>query len=204
MHLLVDNYDSFTFNVAQALGVLGARVEVRRNDAITVNEALELPLESVIISPGPGTPADAGVSVELIRACAGRVPVLGICLGHQCIVEAFGGRIVRAEKVMHGKTSNVHHDGKTIYAGLDNPFTATRYHSLLALREELPEVLEVSASVKSGEIMGVRHREHMIEGLQFHPESILTAEGPRLLANFLKAGNPSNGGGDARRPRQTS
>ena len=201
MHLLVDNYDSFTFNVAQALGVLGAEVVVRRNDAVGVAEALEMPLESVVISPGPGTPADAGVSVELIRACAGRVPVLGICLGHQCIVEAFGGRIVRAEKVMHGKTSNVHHDGKTIYAGLDNPFAATRYHSLLALEEELPDVLEISASASGGEIMGVRHREHLVEGVQFHPESILTAEGPRLLANFLQASAPAHGGGDARHPR---
>lgn len=204
MYLLVDNYDSFTFNVAQALGVLGAEVVVRRNDAVSVAEALDLPLQSVIISPGPGTPADAGVSVELIRACAGKVPVLGICLGHQCIVEAFGGRIVRAGKVMHGKTSNVHHDGRTIYAGLDDPFAATRYHSLLAPREDLPAELEVAASTSGGEIMGVRHREHLIEGVQFHPESILTAEGPRLLANFIRLSQPANGGGDARRPRQTA
>lgn len=204
MHLLVDNYDSFTFNVAQALGVLGAEVLVMRNDEIDLAEALELPLDSLIVSPGPGTPADAGVSVELIRACAGRVPVLGICLGHQCIVEAFGGRIVRAERVMHGKTSNVHHDGRTVYTGLDNPFPATRYHSLVALREELPEVLEVSAHTSDSEIMGVRHRELPVEGVQFHPESILTAEGPHLLANFLQANHPNGGGGDVRRPRQTA
>ena len=185
MHLLIDNYDSFTYNVVQALGQLGAEVEVVRNDRITVDEALARPLASLIISPGPGTPADAGVSIELIKACAGRVPVLGICLGHQCIVEAFGGRIERAGRVMHGKTSRIHHGGGTIFKGLSDPFTATRYHSLIAPEAELPEILEVSARTSDGEIMGVRHREMTIEGVQFHPESVLTIEGPRLLANFL-------------------
>ena len=185
MHLLIDNYDSFTYNVVQALGQLGAEVEVVRNDRITVDEALARPLASLIISPGPGTPADAGVSLELIKACAGRVPVLGICLGHQCIVEAFGGRIERAGRVMHGKTSRIHHGGGTIFKGLSDPFTATRYHSLIAPEAELPDILEVSARTSDGEIMGVRHREMTIEGVQFHPESVLTIEGPRLLANFL-------------------
>jgi len=185
MHLLIDNYDSFTYNVVQALGQLGADVDVVRNDRITVDEALARPLASLIISPGPGTPADAGVSLDLIKACAGRVPILGICLGHQCIVEAFGGRIERAGRVMHGKTSRIHHGGGTIFKGLSDPFTATRYHSLIAPEAELPEILKVSARTSDGEIMGVRHRELAIEGVQFHPESVLTIEGPRLLANFL-------------------
>ncbi len=158
MHLMIDNYDSFTFNVVQALGQLGAEITVVRNDRITVAEALALDPESVIISPGPGTPSDAGVSVELIRACAGRVPVLGICLGHQSIVAAFGGRISRAERVMHGKTSRIHHDGGTIYAGLSNPFIATRYHSLLVREEDVPAELEIVARTAGGEVMGVRHR----------------------------------------------
>jgi anthranilate synthase/aminodeoxychorismate synthase-like glutamine amidotransferase len=185
MHLLIDNYDSFTYNVVQALGQLGAQVTVRRNDAVTVDEALALPLQSLVISPGPGTPADAGVSMDLIRACAGRIPILGICLGHQCIVEVFGGRIVRAPQVMHGKTSRVQHDDRTVFRGLSNPFTATRYHSLIAPETDLPDALEVSARTAAGEIMGVRHREFAVEGVQFHPESVLTLEGPRLLGNFL-------------------
>ncbi|MFN2371817.1 MAG: aminodeoxychorismate/anthranilate synthase component II [Candidatus Krumholzibacteriia bacterium] len=197
MHLMIDNYDSFTFNVVQALGQLGARVEVVRNDRITVDEALALGPESVIISPGPGTPADAGVSVELIRACAGRIPVLGICLGHQAIVAAFGGRITRADRVMHGKTSRIHHDGRSVYAGLSNPFPATRYHSLLVREQDLPASLAVVSRTGEGEIMGVRHRELAVEGVQFHPESILTTEGPHLLANFLAQAAPT-GGRDAR------
>ena len=197
MHLMIDNYDSFTFNVVQALGQLGAAIEVRRNDRITVDEALALDPESLIVSPGPGTPSDAGVSVALIRACAGRVPVLGICLGHQAIVEAFGGRVTRADRVMHGKTSRVHHDGRTVYAGLSNPFTATRYHSLIVREEDLPDELEVVARTAAGEVMGVRHRELPVEGVQFHPESILTTEGPHLLANFLAQAAP-RGGRDAR------
>jgi anthranilate synthase/aminodeoxychorismate synthase-like glutamine amidotransferase len=198
MHLMIDNYDSFTFNVVQALGQLGATVEVRRNDRIDVAEALALAPQSVIISPGPGTPSAAGVSVALIRACAGRIPVLGICLGHQAIVEAFGGRITRADRVMHGKTSRIRHDGRTLYAGMSNPFVATRYHSLLVREADLPAELEISARTGAGEIMGVRHRELPLEGVQFHPESILTTEGPRLLANFLALAAPE-GGRDARR-----
>ena len=197
MHLMIDNYDSFTFNVVQALGQLGADVTVARNDRITVAEALALAPESVIISPGPGTPSDAGISVELIRACAGRVPVLGICLGHQSIVAAFGGRISRAERVMHGKTSRIHHDGASIYAGLSDPFIATRYHSLLVREEDVPDELEIVARTAGGEVMGVRHRDLPIEGVQFHPESILTTEGPHLLANFLAQAAP-RGGRDAR------
>ncbi len=186
MHLLIDNYDSFTFNIVQALGELGAETAVHRNDAIDIAAAEALQPESLVISPGPGTPDDAGVSVELIRHFAGKVPILGVCLGHQCIVTAFGGVIDRAKRVMHGKVSNVYHDGRTIYDGISNPFSATRYHSLIAHEEKLSETMEISAYTSAGEIMGVRHREQFIEGVQFHPESILTPEGKRLLANFLQ------------------
>jgi len=186
MHLLIDNYDSFTFNIVQALGVLGAEVQVVRNDKITVEAALGRQPESLIISPGPGTPDGAGLSMELIRAFAGRVPILGVCLGHQSIVQAFGGKIVRSERPMHGKTSRVYHDGGTIYAGISNPFQATRYHSLIAIESALPDELKVSSYTSEGEIMGVRHRDLPIEGLQFHPESILSPEGPALLANYLR------------------
>jgi len=189
MHLLIDNYDSFTYNVVQALGMLGAEVRVVRNDTMTPDELEALNPTSLIISPGPGTPDDAGVSVEMIRRLAGRIPVLGICLGHQSIVAAYGGRISRAEHVMHGKTSHVYHDGRTIYDGLSNPFDATRYHSLLVLEEDLPDELEIAAYTSSGEIMGVRHKTLNIEGVQFHPESILTPEGKDLLANFLRRAN---------------
>ncbi len=160
MMLMIDNYDSFTFNVVQALGELGAEVTVRRNDAISVDAALALRPDGLVISPGPGTPQDAGISAALIEALAGKVPVLGICLGHQTIVEVFGGRIVRAERVMHGKTSEVYHDGRTIYAGLGSPFQATRYHSLVVREADVPDTLEVTAYTAAGEIMGVRHREH--------------------------------------------
>jgi anthranilate synthase/aminodeoxychorismate synthase-like glutamine amidotransferase len=186
MHLIIDNYDSFTYNIVQAMSMLGAEVKVVRNDQISVDGALALNPESLVISPGPGTPDNAGVSVALIKAFAGLRPILGVCLGHQCIVQAFGGRIVQAKKVMHGKTSAMHHDGATIYAGLSNPFIATRYHSLIAIKDELPAALEISSRTSDGEIMGVRHRDLRIEGLQFHPESILTVEGQRLLENFLK------------------
>ena len=186
MHLLIDNYDSFTFNVAQLMGELGADVKVIRNDALTLAQAAALEPESLVISPGPGTPDDAGVSVEFIRHFAGRIPVLGICLGHQCIVRAFGGRIARAERVMHGKVSRVYHDGGTIYHGLSNPFAATRYHSLIALEKDLPPDLMVSSYTSGGEIMGVRLKGEDVEGLQFHPESILTPEGRRLVGNFLE------------------
>ncbi len=186
MHLLIDNYDSFTYNIVQGLGQLGAGVEVRRNDGIDVAEAEALHPSSLIVSPGPGTPDDAGISIALICHFAGRVPILGVCLGHQCIVQAFGGVIERAERVMHGKVSNIYHDGRTIYDGLSNPFTATRYHSLIAREETLPDPLEVSAYTSDGEIMGVRLKGRPVEGVQFHPESILTPEGLRMLANFLR------------------
>jgi len=194
MHLLIDNYDSFTYNVVQALGTLGAEVEVVRNDAITVDDAVALAPDSIIISPGPGRPSDAGVSLALIERLAGETPILGICLGHQCIVEAFGGVVDRAERVMHGKTSRIYHDGRTLYDGLGNPFEATRYHSLIAFEDSLPAALEVSSFTSDGEIMGVRHREWPVEGVQFHPESILTGEGSTLLGNFLQGCAAAGGG----------
>ncbi len=194
MHLLIDNYDSFTFNVVQALGSLGAEVKVVRNDAISVDEAVALRPKSLIISPGPGRPRDAGISLELIGRLAGETPILGICLGHQCIVEAYGGVVDRAPRVMHGKTSRIYHDGRTLYDGLGNPFEATRYHSLIAPEESLPAELEVSSFTKAGEVMGVRHRELPVEGVQFHPESILTTEGPTLLENFLRGCVAAGGG----------
>ena len=186
MLLMIDNYDSFTYNLVQYLGELGADVRVYRNDAITLDEIGALHPEQIVISPGPRTPAEAGVSVELIRRFAGRIPILGVCLGHQSIGAAFGGRIVRAPRLMHGKTSPIHHDGRTIFRGLSEPFQATRYHSLLIDRATLPACLELSAWTAEGEIMGVRHREHQLEGIQFHPESILTIEGKHLLQNFLE------------------
>ena len=184
--LLVDNYDSFTYNLVQAFLVLGAEVIVRRNDAISVDAARALEPTHLCISPGPGTPDDAGVSRAMIEAFAGRVPVLGVCLGHQTLVAVFGGRIVRAARLMHGKTSLVHHDSRVLFEGLSQPFEAGRYHSLIARTESLPAVLEVTAQTDQGEIMGVRHRELVVEGVQFHPESILTPEGPKLMGNFLK------------------
>jgi len=183
--LLIDNYDSFTYNLVQTFLVLGADVFVHRNDAITVAEAQALAPTHLCISPGPGTPRDAGVSIEMIKAFAGRLPVLGVCLGHQSIVEALGGDVVRAGRLMHGKVSKVEHDGRGIFAGLPQPFDAGRYHSLIAKPETLPAVLEVSARTAEGEIMGVRHRELVVDGVQFHPESILTPDGPTLMGNFL-------------------
>ena len=184
--LLIDNYDSFTYNLVQAFLVLGADVLVHRNDAISIEAARALEPTHVCISPGPGTPHDAGVSMDMIRAFAGRVPVLGVCLGHQSLVEVYGGDVVRAGRLMHGKVSMVEHDGRELYAGLPQPFAAGRYHSLIAKPETLPAVLEVTARTAEGEIMGVRHREHVVEGVQFHPESILTPDGPRLLGHFLE------------------
>ena len=184
--LLIDNYDSFTYNLVQAFLVLGADVRVVRNDQITTDEALRLEPTHLCISPGPGTPHDAGVSMKMIETFAERIPVLGVCLGHQSLVEVFGGKVVRAGRLMHGKTSLVHHDGRGVFAGLGNPFQAGRYHSLIAEPESLPGVLEVSAKTPEGEIMGVRHRAWPIEGVQFHPESILTPEGPKLMRNFLE------------------
>jgi anthranilate synthase/aminodeoxychorismate synthase-like glutamine amidotransferase len=186
MILMIDNYDSFTFNLVQYLGELGAEVVVRRNDAMALDEIEALAPRAVVISPGPCTPNEAGISVPLLRRFAGRFPILGVCLGHQALGAAFGADIVRADRIMHGKTSPIEHDGKTIFSGLSNPFDATRYHSLLVRRETLPACLEVSAWTREGEIMGLRHREHPIEGVQFHPESILTLEGKQLLANFLQ------------------
>ncbi|MGH8309074.1 MAG: anthranilate synthase component II [Steroidobacteraceae bacterium] len=184
--LLVDNYDSFTYNLVQAFLVLGADVRVHRNDAISVAEARALEPTHLCISPGPGTPYDAGISMEMIRAFAGRIPVLGVCLGHQSIVEVFGGKVVRAARLMHGKTSPVHHDARTVFAGLPQPCEVGRYHSLIAAPDRMPSELEVSARTAEGEIMGARHRTLTVEGVQFHPESILTPDGPKLIDNFLK------------------
>ena len=184
--LLIDNYDSFTYNLVQAFLVIGAEVEVRRNDEITVAEAVGFAPTHLCISPGPGTPYDAGVSMDMIRAFAGKLPILGVCLGHQSIVEVFGGRVVRADRLMHGKTSTVEHDAQGIFASLPQHCVVGRYHSLIAAPESLPEVLSVTARTPEGEIMGVRHRSLQVEGVQFHPESILTPEGPRLLRNFIE------------------
>ena len=183
--LLIDNYDSFTYTLVQAFMVLGAEVIVHRNDAIDVDAARRMAPTHLCISPGPGTPRDAGVSMDMIRAVAGRIPVLGVCLGHQSIVEAFGGEVVRAGRLMHGKTSEIEHDGRGVFAGLPQPCVVGRYHSLIAAPASLPAVLEVTARTAQGEIMGVRHRELDVEGVQFHPESVLTPDGPRLMANFL-------------------
>ena len=183
--LMIDNYDSFTYNLVQYLGELGVEVIVKRNDAIDVAGARALAPEAIVISPGPCTPSQAGVSVSILRELAGELPMLGVCLGHQCIGEAFGGKVVRASRLMHGKTSPVIHDGRTIFAGLTNPFEAMRYHSLVVEPNSIPATMEVSARTPEGEIMGLRHREHRIEGVQFHPESIGTREGKDLLRNFL-------------------
>ena len=185
MLLVIDNYDSFTYNLVQYLGELGADIQVRRNDAVTVDEVERMSPERIVISPGPGTPNDAGVSLKVIEEFNGKVPILGVCLGHQAIGQAFGGRIVRAGNLFHGKSSAVQHDGKTIFTGLERNFSAGRYHSLIVERETLPDCLEVSASTPNGTIMGLRHRKLKIEGVQFHPESIMTTEGKKLLANFL-------------------
>jgi anthranilate synthase/aminodeoxychorismate synthase-like glutamine amidotransferase len=183
--LLIDNYDSFTYNLVQAFLVLGADVHVYRNDAMTVDEAIAFAPTHLCISPGPGTPYDAGVSMAMIRAFAGRLPVLGVCLGHQSIVEVFGGKVVRAGRLMHGKTSIIGHDGRSLFAGLPQSCEVGRYHSLIAAPESMPPELEVSARTAEGEIMGVRHRTLTVEGVQFHPESILTPQGPALMKNFL-------------------
>ena len=187
MILIIDNYDSFTYNLVQRLGELdpGLDMRVYRNDKIAVDQAMELGPTHVIVSPGPCTPNDAGVSIDTIRAFAGRVPLLGVCLGHQCIGQAFGADIVRADRLMHGKTSMIHHDGRTIFQGLTDPFEATRYHSLTIRAGTVPEAFEVSARTDRDEIMAIRHKDFPLEGVQFHPESFLTREGPQLLANFL-------------------
>jgi len=186
MLLMIDNYDSFTYNLVQYFGELGQDLKVYRNDKISIADIEAMQPGRIVISPGPCTPREAGISVEVIRHFAGKVPILGVCLGHQSMGEAFGGDVVRAPYLMHGKTSMIHHDGRTIFAGLPNPFEATRYHSLIIKRETLPAVLEVSAWTDDGIIMGVRHKQFKVEGVQFHPESILTGAGKDLLRNFLK------------------
>lgn len=186
MTLVIDNYDSFTYNLVQYLGELGANPLVFRNDQITIAQMEALSPERLVISPGPCTPREAGISVEAIRHFAGKIPILGVCLGHQSIGTAFGGRIVRAKRLMHGKTSVIQHDGQTIFAGIPNPFEAVRYHSLVIDPENVPECLVVTARSEDGEIMGVRHKQYPIEGVQFHPESVATAYGKRLLENFLR------------------
>ncbi|MGB2632358.1 MAG: aminodeoxychorismate/anthranilate synthase component II [Candidatus Acidiferrum sp.] len=185
MILLLDNYDSFTYNLAQYLGELGCTLEVHRNDKISVEEIERRKPERIVISPGPCTPQEAGISVELIQKLAGKFPILGVCLGHQAIGAAFGAKIVRAPKLFHGKTSEIEHDGKGIFQSVPNPFTATRYHSLIVEKKSLPRQLQVSAETRDGIIMGLRHRKYKIEGVQFHPESVLTESGKQLLKNFL-------------------
>jgi anthranilate synthase/aminodeoxychorismate synthase-like glutamine amidotransferase len=186
MLLMIDNYDSFTYNLVQYLGELGEDVRVVRNDALSVDDVIGLAPDRIVISPGPRSPNEAGISVAVIERLSGRIPILGVCLGHQCIGAALGGNIVRADRIMHGKTSPIHHDGRTLFTGLSNPFDATRYHSLLIERATIPAGLEISAWTAEGEIMGVRHKQHQLEGVQFHPESILTLEGKQLLRNFVE------------------
>jgi len=186
MILMIDNYDSFTYNLVQYMGELGADIEVRRNDEITVDEIAALNPEKIVVSPGPCTPDKAGVSVDVVKRFAGKIPILGVCLGHQSVGAAFGGEIIKAGRLMHGKTSMIHHDGKTLFKNLPNPFEATRYHSLVLNRKNLPDCFEISAESDDKEIMGIRHKELWVEGVQFHPESILTVNGKELLGNFLK------------------
>lgn len=185
MIVIIDNYDSFTYNLVQQIGAFGAALEVFRNDKVTINEIEEKMPRHIIISPGPCTPKEAGISNNIIKHFSGKIPILGVCLGHQCIAYIYGADVIRARRLMHGKTSMIHHDGKTIYGGLSNPFEATRYHSLIVKEDTLPDCLEVTARADNDEIMGIRHKEYILEGVQFHPESFLTVEGPKLLKNFL-------------------
>jgi len=185
MILMIDNYDSFTYNLVQYLGELGEELQVFRNDKITIAEIEKLKPKRIVISPGPGEPKNAGISKETIKHFAGKIPILGVCLGEQAVAEVFGGKVIRAKRLMHGKTSEVHHDGQTIFKDLPNPFTATRYHSLIVERDSLPSCFEISAWTDQDEIMGIRHKEYKVEGVQFHPESILTSAGKTLLSNFL-------------------
>lgn len=189
MILVVDNYDSFTYNLVQYLGELGQELLVKRNDEVSLDEIAKLKPQHILISPGPCTPNEAGISLELIERFKDEIPILGVCLGHQSIAQAFGGEVVRAERLMHGKTSEIYHDGKTIFSGIPSPFTATRYHSLIVRKETLPDCLEVSAETAEGEIMGLRHRVYPVEGVQFHPESIITDHGMQLLRNFVERSN---------------
>ncbi len=185
MIIIIDNYDSFTYNLVQQIGAFGARLEVFRNDKISLSEIEEIKPDYIIISPGPCTPKEAGISNDIIRRFSGKIPILGVCLGHQCIAYTYGASVVRARRLMHGKTSQISHDGKTIFKGLSNPFTATRYHSLIVQEDTLPDCIEVTARADNDEIMGIRHKQYLLEGVQFHPESFLTEEGPKLLKNFL-------------------
>jgi para-aminobenzoate synthetase component 2 len=191
MILVIDNYDSFTYNLVQYLGELGESIVVKRNDEIDLDGIGELGPDHILISPGPCTPNEAGVSLALIEHFKGKIPIFGVCLGHQAIGQAFGGEVVRAERLMHGKTSDIYHDGKTIFQGIPSPYTATRYHSLIVRRETLPDCFEISAETKEGEIMGLRHKKYPIEGVQFHPESIITEHGLTLLRNFVSIPAPS-------------
>jgi para-aminobenzoate synthetase component 2 len=193
MIAMIDNYDSFTYNLVQYLGELGAEVKVFRNDEIALEELEALAPSHVVISPGPGTPDDAGITLALIERLAGRVPLFGVCLGHQAVGQAFGGRVVRAGRVMHGKTSRIRHDGTGVFAGIENDFVATRYHSLVVERESLPECLAVTAESEDGEIMGLRHRRLAVEGVQFHPEALLTQHGHKMLQNFLQGNETGRG-----------
>ncbi len=186
MLLMIDNYDSFTYNLVQYFGELGEDIIVKRNDEITVDDIARMNPERIIISPGPCTPAEAGISIAIVRELSGKVPIFGVCLGHQSIGAAFGAEIIRADKLMHGKTSLIHHDGKTIFKNISNPFTATRYHSLIIKKDTLPDEFEISAWTDDGNIMAIRHKEHILEGVQFHPESILTKDGKDILRNFIK------------------
>ncbi|WP_449538352.1 aminodeoxychorismate/anthranilate synthase component II [Ferdinandcohnia sp. Marseille-Q9671] len=186
MILMIDNYDSFTFNLVQYVGELGQEIIVKRNDEITLQDIENLNPDLIMISPGPCTPNEAGISLDTISHFAGRIPIFGVCLGHQSIAQAFGGDVVKAERLMHGKTSQVKHDGKTIFTGLDDPFTATRYHSLIVKKETLPECFEISAETEEGEIMAIRHKEYPVEGVQFHPESIMTTSGKQLISNVIQ------------------
>lgn len=186
MILLIDNYDSFTFNLYQALSALGAKVRVVRNDAMSVDRIAALKPEKIVLSPGPGRPEDAGVCLEVLRTLAGKVPILGVCLGHQAMAQAFGGKVVRARKMMHGKMSAIRHDGTGVFKGVENPMEATRYHSLMVERKSLPDGFVVNATAEDGTVMGLRHKRWPLAGVQFHPESIMTAHGPELLANFLR------------------
>ena len=185
MILMIDNYDSFTYNLVQYLGEMGQQLRVYRNDKITIEEIEDMKPDRIIVSPGPCTPSEAGISVDAIKHFAGKVPILGVCLGHQSIGQAFGGEVIRAQRLMHGKTSMIHHDNEGVFAGMPNPFEATRYHSLIIRRETIPDCLQITAETDAREIMGIRHKEYPIEGVQFHPESILTTEGKKLLANFV-------------------
>ncbi|MDR4888531.1 aminodeoxychorismate/anthranilate synthase component II [Fredinandcohnia sp. QZ13] len=186
MIVMIDNYDSFTFNLVQYVGELGEAIIVKRNDEITIQEIEELNPDLIMISPGPCTPNEAGISLETISHFAGRIPIFGVCLGHQSIAQAFGGDVIKAERLMHGKTSEIQHDGKTIFSGVEQPFIATRYHSLIVKKETLPECFEISAETNAGEIMAIRHKEYPIEGVQFHPESIMTTAGKQLINNVIE------------------